>query len=748
MKNYLLTAAILSSFAGSALAKEQSNQTNSSVSKNQQVRIIGGEETKKNEYPFMTALVSANGAEISPFCGAAFIGTRYVITASHCVEGETSEGIAVWVGGHDTKKPESGKKIKVAQIYQHDEYDDETVNKDIAILELTEDVTGVTPIKIITPEIEATLKDGHLFTVMGWGNQNAGAGAGKFPNILNKVDVGLYNRETCKTNYTQDGKTGITDHMLCAGFAEGGKDSCQGDSGGPLVFKHNNEWYQAGVVSFGDGCAQPNKPGVYTRLSKFNEWIEKKKAGISYKQYSNKGYVEKEFNDNVSFNIKNVSPKAFSITAAEVVDKSNITTVNISKNECDGKTLQFNQSCNIEVKAQADQLGKANFSLKVATNSINKEVKLQYAINALEPETLDMPTLVGSNASYIKWYRGGDAKWQAQTAKVASGPSAIESGAINDYQSSILLATIKDPAVSHVKLKYLVSSEDSYDGLEIQLNNQRKIFTTGTQQKEFTELELALEAGINRIVITYSKDQAEKDGDDKAYIDSIEAVVTNTAPTVKLKATEMIVEAGKSITLDASESSDAEQQALTYKWELIDSAEKVASIATPVSAKTEVTIAAAKTKAALVFQVTVTDSVGASSTAKVTVKVTPTNEAPTVKLKATDITVEAGKSITLDASESSDPEKQALTYKWKLMGSTASAATITSAASAKTNVKIALVDAETTLEFQVTVTDSAGASSKASVKVKVTPKKKSGGSTGWILLLPALLTLRNRKKMH
>ncbi|MEM7029316.1 MAG: trypsin-like serine protease [Chloroflexota bacterium] len=66
---------------------------------------------------------------------------------------------------------------------------------------------------------------------------------------------------------------GLTDNMLCAGFDAGGKDTCQGDSGGPLIVPDGVNWKQAGVVSFGEGCARPGQYGVYARVSRYIDWI-------------------------------------------------------------------------------------------------------------------------------------------------------------------------------------------------------------------------------------------------------------------------------------------------------------------------------------------------------------------------------------------------------------------------------------------------------------------------------------------
>ncbi|ESO89233.1 hypothetical protein LOTGIDRAFT_68977, partial [Lottia gigantea] len=92
------------------------------------------------------------------------------------------------------------------------------------------------------------------------------------PDILRAAVVPLLPNAECDSLYIGD----ITSRMLCAGYIEGGIDTCQGDSGGPLVCNINNKYTLMGVTSFGNGCAKPYIPGVYTRVSSFIEWINEK----------------------------------------------------------------------------------------------------------------------------------------------------------------------------------------------------------------------------------------------------------------------------------------------------------------------------------------------------------------------------------------------------------------------------------------------------------------------------------------
>jgi secreted trypsin-like serine protease len=96
------------------------------------------------------------------------------------------------------------------------------------------------------------------------------------PEVLQIVNVPILSNEECERMYkTARQKIVFRDTILCAGYAIGGKDSCEGDSGGPLAVRDGPEskWTLAGIVSNGVKCAEPNLPGIYTRISEYRNWI-------------------------------------------------------------------------------------------------------------------------------------------------------------------------------------------------------------------------------------------------------------------------------------------------------------------------------------------------------------------------------------------------------------------------------------------------------------------------------------------
>ena len=103
--------------------------------------------------------------------------------------------------------------------------------------------------------------------VTGWGRLKSG---GQLPNILQEVNVTTMTNQQCRRKKYSHSE--ITDYMICAGDV--GRDSCQGDSGGPLsVLGQDDRYSQIGIVSWGEGCAKPGYPGVYTRLTSLLDWV-------------------------------------------------------------------------------------------------------------------------------------------------------------------------------------------------------------------------------------------------------------------------------------------------------------------------------------------------------------------------------------------------------------------------------------------------------------------------------------------
>uniref|UniRef100_A0A4W5MFF3 Peptidase S1 domain-containing protein n=1 Tax=Hucho hucho TaxID=62062 RepID=A0A4W5MFF3_9TELE len=158
----------------------------------------------------------------------------------------------------------------VDEIVLHPAYDGSTHDNDIALLRLSSPVNFTDYIfPICLAASDSVFHKGTESWVTGWGNANEGDPLPP-PQTLQEVEVPVVGNTQCDC---LNGVGSITDNMLCAGALEGGKDSCQGDSGGPMVVKHNSVWVQSGVVSWGYGCARPNLPGVYTRVSSYQSWI-------------------------------------------------------------------------------------------------------------------------------------------------------------------------------------------------------------------------------------------------------------------------------------------------------------------------------------------------------------------------------------------------------------------------------------------------------------------------------------------
>ncbi|OQK54070.1 serine protease [Vibrio vulnificus] len=244
----ILSIAIISTLAfanSQALALEPLNSSESSVERSN--RIIGGATAPAEKWPFMAAVVSKgyNGGK-GQFCGASFIGSRYVLTAAHCLDATLGEDIEVIIGQQNLSAATSEQRLSVRKVYVHEEYADAALGNDIAILELSEEFEGA-PVALVEASFRNSLAAGTNLTVMGWGDQDPTDNF-RGATQLQQVDVNLIAQQTCRNVGGDYAK--ISDTAFCAGLVQGGKDSCQGDSGGPIVVSDNGQYKQL-VLSVG-----------------------------------------------------------------------------------------------------------------------------------------------------------------------------------------------------------------------------------------------------------------------------------------------------------------------------------------------------------------------------------------------------------------------------------------------------------------------------------------------------------------
>ncbi|HWA20539.1 MAG TPA: serine protease [Devosia sp.] len=275
-------------------------------------RVFGGQDAAEGQFPFQVALLNAGTLTDDPqsqyesqFCGGTLIAAEWVLTAAHCMmdggEVISPESVAVLAGTNDLQ---AGTRVLGRQIFVHEDYDETSMDHDVALIRLASAVT-IMPVSLGYDEAAA----GNA-VIAGWGLTETG----EYPRYLQTTDIELVNNEACATGikaiYAADLKATVeslaqrykisgedvarigdelvrsmgeplTPAMLCAGLKSGARDTCYGDSGGPLLVQRGGSYLQLGIVSWGEGpaeaeikCGNANVYGVYSRVASFRDWIQ------------------------------------------------------------------------------------------------------------------------------------------------------------------------------------------------------------------------------------------------------------------------------------------------------------------------------------------------------------------------------------------------------------------------------------------------------------------------------------------
>ena len=237
-------------------------------------RILGGNRTTLAANPWQVALVWSGSRDNmrAQFCGGVILSNEWVLTAGHCVSKDKGTDAIEVLSGTDSLE-NGGVRSRVVQYIVHPDFRKPESgiehNADIALLKI--DLTGprLTGSAIGSPvSSDSDVAVGAKILVTGWGVTERRYQPTRY---LQAVEIPYVTNAICNAAKSYDGR--ISENMLCAGEEVGGKDPCQGDSGGPASTSLNGMRRLVGVVSWGEGCGDPDLYAVFTRASRYRDWV-------------------------------------------------------------------------------------------------------------------------------------------------------------------------------------------------------------------------------------------------------------------------------------------------------------------------------------------------------------------------------------------------------------------------------------------------------------------------------------------